>query len=290
MSDLHRKTIVVLLQAYLVATLVAVVFGVAMPGSVLTRATVSVLVGAVVVFGFSWRHDTTSVFDPYWSIAPPLLAVALWGQTQGVRATMVMVLVWAWGARLTWNWWRGYAGLPHEDWRYIDFRRMFGRWYWLVSLAALHLFPAAIVALLDASLIAAMQGPRPMGWGDVAALLLASSGLWFEATADRELRRFVRERASVHALLDKGLWSWCRHPNYWGEICFWSGIAGLGVGATRQWWPLIGPLALVLMVRTLSIPMMEARHRQRKFRYDEYVRRTPRLVPFGWLSISRPGH
>lgn len=81
----------------------------------------------VVVFVFSRAFDNTSVYDPYWSVAPPL--IALWlilvpGEARfDARQVLVLALTAAYGLRLTFNWARGWAGLTHEDWRYRDFRQ-----------------------------------------------------------------------------------------------------------------------------------------------------------------------
>ena len=80
----------------------------------------------VAVFGFSVLFDKLEFYDPYWSVAPMVIAPVLAiGHVPGVpfaREATVVLLVLAWGARLTFNWARGWQGLTHEDWRYADHR------------------------------------------------------------------------------------------------------------------------------------------------------------------------
>ena len=102
----------------------------------------------VVVFAFSRLLNNSSVYDAYWSVAPIAL-VGWWAWVlpgHPVRSWLVVGLVTLWGVRLTLNWATGWAGLHHEDWRYVDFRRL-GVWYWPLSLGGLHLFPTVQVFL-----------------------------------------------------------------------------------------------------------------------------------------------
>src|SRR5215510_7429987 len=104
----------------------------------------------VVVFGFSVLFDNSSVYDPYWSVAPmviaPSLSCASASAVPPLRKVLVLVLVLAWGARLTYNWGRNWRGFSHEDWRYVEYRKP-GRPYWLVSFLGFHLLPTIWVYL-----------------------------------------------------------------------------------------------------------------------------------------------
>src|SRR4051812_35006305 len=85
------------------------------------------LAATVVVFAASARANNSSVYDPYWSVIP--IAIAAWfvrAGTLDARAVVVLFGVVAWGVRLTWNWARGWPGLGHEDWRYVDIRKQTG--------------------------------------------------------------------------------------------------------------------------------------------------------------------
>jgi steroid 5-alpha reductase family enzyme len=110
------------------------------------------LLATLVVFGFSMTFDNSSFYDPYWSVAPPLIGLSLVlchavPEVPLTRQVLVLGVVTAWGARLTWNWIRGWRGLGHEDFRYVDLRRQTGRAYPLVSLFGLHLMPTVTVFL-----------------------------------------------------------------------------------------------------------------------------------------------
>jgi steroid 5-alpha reductase family enzyme len=82
------------------------------------------------------------------------------------------------------------------------------------------------------------------------------------------------------AVLSSGLWAWSRHPNYLGEITFWTGLFIMALGASWfNWWTVIGLAGMVLLFTKVSIPMMEERQMERKPGYSEYKQRTSVLFP-----------
>src|SRR5690606_4052190 len=195
------------------------------------------LAATLVVFGFSVRHDNSSVYDAYWSVIPIwLVSYLAWlgaSQTAApVRVGLVVALIWLWGVRLTHNWARGWTGFDHEDWRYRDIRSKTGRSYWLVSLLGIHLFPTVIVLLGCLPVFAVMLEPgRPLGWIDAVATIVTGGAVVIEWFADKSLRDHVLHRKKPGETMTEGLWGWSRHPNYFGEIGFWWGIWLFGVAA-----------------------------------------------------------
>jgi len=242
--------------------------------------------GTVAIFAFSLAFGNSSFYDAYWSVVPPLVVVYLAlvpAAASGDRARLLLVftLVSLWAVRLTWNWARGWTGLAHEDWRYVDFRHKSGRAYWAVSFAGIHLFPTLQVLLACLPLYPAVVSARPVGWLDAVAALVTLTGIAFELVADNQLRRFVRSRPPRERILDTGIWAWSRHPNYFGEISFWWGVWLFGMaGAPRWWWTVLGPLAITLMFVFASLPMIETRMAERRAGWAEHVRRVPLLVPW----------
>jgi steroid 5-alpha reductase family enzyme len=95
------------------------------------------------------------------------------------------------------------------------------------------------------------------------------------------MRAFARDPASRGRTIDTGLWAWSRHPNYLGEIGTWCGLYLFGLAADPSWWwTVAGPLVMVLLFETASIPMMEKRSLRRRPEFADYQRRVPRLVPW----------
>jgi steroid 5-alpha reductase family enzyme len=270
--------------AYLAALVVALVAGIAGAGRhPIEVALEADLAATLAIFGFSLGFRNSSFYDPYWSVAP--LAIALYwawaGGTAAVaeRQLLVVVLVALWGARLTANWARGWTGIAHEDWRYVDLRAQTGRLYWGASLVGLHLAPTLVVFLGCLPLWPALaSGTRPLGALDVAAAAVTLGGVALELSADEQLRRF-RRTAPRGAILESGLWAWSRHPNYLGEILFWLGLALFSLAAAGfVWWAWLGVAAIVAMFRFASLPMMEARMLARRPGYAERQARVPLVL------------
>lgn len=274
--------------AYLAAGAVAVGFGAAIgwehPIAVAAGADVA---ATLVVFGFSRAYDNSSFYDPYWSVAPIPIALywMLVPETPAVsvgRQTLAVALVSLWGVRLTFNWARGWEGLGHEDWRYVDLRQQHGRAYWWVSAFGLHLMPTLIVFVGCLSLYPALaRGTAPLGPLDALAVLVTGGAIWIEARADKQLRGFVASNRTPGAILSNGLWSLCRHPNYFGEMGFWWGLYLFALAADPSWWwTFIGPLAITLMFRFISLPLIEDRMLARRPQFAAHAERTPMVVPW----------
>jgi steroid 5-alpha reductase family enzyme len=246
----------------------------------LMKIAVGNVVGTAVVFGFSRAFDNTSLYDPYWSVAPMVSALylLLGPGAGGARGVMLLLLISLWSWRLTLNWARGWKGLQHEDWRYADLRKVTGSAYWLASLFGLHLFPTVITFLGTLPAYAGFASDSGFGALDVLATLVTLGAIAYEALADEQLRRF-RERPSA-SVCTVGVWRYSRHPNYLGEIGFWVGVWLFGIAAGAPWWTLVGPLAMVGLFNFASIPLMERHLMSRRAGYPEHIQRTSKLLPW----------
>ena len=257
----------------------------------ITVAFVTDLVATAVVFALSVVLANASLYDPYWSVAPPVVAIA-WalcapdglGSGATARQVVVVVLVLAWAVRLTGNWAIGWHGLTQEDWRYVMLRdNTAGRLpWWLVNLTGIQLVPTLVVFLAMVPLWPALGRPtHGFGLLDVVAIVVTATAVAVETIADNQMRAFVRNPANRGRTIDVGLWSLSRHPNYLGEIGTWWGLYLFGLAADPSWWwTVVGPVVMVLLFETASIPMMEDRSLQRRPEYADYQRRVPRLLPF----------
>lgn len=243
-------------------------------------------VATIAIFGFSAAHDNSSFYDAYWSIAP--IAIVLYWMAQAdaavpaARLAAIGLVVGVWGVRLTWNWARGWTGLDHEDWRYVGFRELAPALYWPISFAGIHFFPTVIVfAGLAALYPAVAEAGRPVGFLDLAALLVGISGIAFEWIADDQLRAFTTGPRQPGETLRTGLWRYSRHPNYLGEILVWWSLFLFGWAADPSWARLavLAPLAITAMFLFVSIPLLEKRSRERRRDYQRVIDETSMLIP-----------
>ncbi len=243
------------------------------------------LLATLVVFGASRMHGNSSFYDAYWSVVPPVLLVFWWSEgslgLDDVRSWLVLAVVLLWAVRLTANWVHTFPGMHHEDWRYAMIRGQAGRWELPADLMGIHVVPTiqVFLGMLPLYLVVTRAG-RDVGWLDVVALVVGVGAVLLELVADQQMHRFVRERQPGQ-VMDRGLWSWSRHPNYFGEVGFWFSLALFGVAASPgdAWWLFVGVVAMLAMFLGASIPMMERRSLERRPDYQSVIDRVPRFVP-----------
>ena len=256
---------------------------------VFTIAILAILATAI-VFIFSLLVNNSSLYDPYWSIAPPVIftcwIIAIndeWMITG--RQLLILIPAYAWGIRLTLNWIRRWKGIDDEDWRYREFRDRFGKWYWPVSFLGIHLFPTIIVLLACIAVFPAMAYPGPLAPVDSIACLITIVAIILETSADRQLRFYLRN-PDDKPFLATGLWHYSRHPNYFGEVLFWIGLFIFSLGVRPfTWWTIPGPAGMILLFRFISLPMMD-RRMLKKPGYEEYLKKTSGIIPWKLKNLK----
>jgi steroid 5-alpha reductase family enzyme len=249
------------------------------------------LVGTVVIFVSSVLADNSSMYDPYWSVAPAAIVSYYWWSYPhlGPRQLLAGSLVLVYAVRLTSNFYRGWPGLSKEDFRYEAFRRRAGRLYWPVSLLGIHLFPTAIVYLACLPLYAVTAaGGSAVGPLDFVAAIVMIGAIILAFAADEQLRVFGNDPACLGGSIQTGLWKFSRHPNYLGEITTWWGLYlfALAAGA-HWWWTGVGAFVVTLMFVFVSVPMMERRALATKAGYRAYRRHTSMLLPWSFDRARR---
>jgi len=243
------------------------------------------LLATLVIFAASRLHKNSSFYDAYWSVLPPLLAAYWWSEAgpgvDGTRAWLVLGVIVLWAVRLTGNWLYAFPGLHHEDFRYAPLREGAGKAEAIVDLAAIHVFPTLQVFLgMVPVYVAVTYVGEDVGWLDVVATVVGVAAVWLSFEADRQMYRFAATKQPGESM-DRGLWSWSRHPNYFGEWGFWVALALFGLAASPGdwWWLVLGALAMLAMFLGASIPMMEKRSLERRPTYQQVVDRVPMFVP-----------
>jgi len=284
-SAAHRRVLLACAAAYATALIAALATGAALAGHhPLLVAAAADAAATAAVFAFSVVLDNSSLYDPYWSVAPIPIALFWAAVPPGPRAWLVLLLVAAWGARLTANCLVRWRSLADEDFRYAEIRARTGRLYWPASFLSIHLLPTAWVFLGLLPIYPALAGSgAPLGWLDLLAALVTATAIAIEGMADLQLRRFLAVRRNAEEVLDAGLWAVSRHPNYLGEVLFWWGLFLFGLAASpaeSRAWTAIGPLSITALFVFVSIPWMDRRMLQRHPGWAERLRRVPALLPF----------
>ena len=206
------------------------------------------------------------------------------------RRWLLMGLTAAWGLRLGAHLAARRRREPGEDRRYTALRERRGAAF--VRWSAVGVFGLQGILILVVSLpiqVAAAQGGRAFPWA-VPGCLVFAVGLAFEAVGDEQLRRFRPTRPTPGAVLDRGLWRYTRHPNYFGDVCVWWGLWLVALTASGTWWTAVGPLAMTgVLIRVSGKTLLERDIAARRPGYGEYVERTSGFLPRPPRRIWRDG-
>ncbi|MFO1407011.1 MAG: DUF1295 domain-containing protein [Steroidobacteraceae bacterium] len=219
--------------------------------------------------------------DIFWSVFF-LVAAAMYAVVAtpaGPRTGLVLALVAAWSVRLAahlaarnWN--------APEDHRYQAIRARNQPNFEWKSLYLVFGLQGLLAWIISAPLAAAMVSPAPFGALDVAGALVATAGIVIEAVADAQLARFRRDSRTRGRVLDRGLWAWSRHPNYFGECCVWWGLWLVALAGGAAWTVFAPLLVTVLLLRVSGVTLLEKDIGERRPAYRDYVARTSAFVPW----------
>lgn len=243
-----------------------------------------VLSAAVILWLVSLKRRDAGIVDMFWGlgIAGVVDIAAALGHASGPRTSIVLFLVNLWAVRLAAHIWARRSPQEGEDHRYAAMRSRFGGNWWWVSLFQVFLLQAILIWFIPAPLAAAvLYSQVPMGWLDYLGVAIAVCAFVFEALADFQLSAFRADPANTGKVMDRGLWSWSRHPNYFGETMLWWGFFVIGFAASHQWWLILSPLLVTfLLLKVSGVTLMEEGIEKRRPGYDAYKRRVSAFLPW----------
>lgn len=236
-----------------------------------------------------------SIVDIFWGPGFMLVAWAVFAWVGAhdlpdggeARRWLLVSLVTVWGLRLG-----GYLARRNhgkgEDFRYAAMREKAGGRFWIVSLFKVFLLQGALMWVVSLPVQAGQLAARPDGIGPlaIAGAAVWAVGLFFEAVGDAQLARFKADPANRSRVMDRGLWRYTRHPNYFGDFLVWWGIYLVALEGDGAWWSFVGPLVMSwLLLRVSGVTLLEKTISTRRPGYAEYVRRTSAFLP----RPPRPG-
>ena len=223
-----------------------------------------------------------SLMDVAYPVAPWLGAVGAWlaGGADGSAHTLALLAcltLWSW--RLS-----GYIGLrylPHgEEVRYARWRARGGASWWWWSYFQIHLTQGVIVWIWTWPVAFALQAPGSMGLLAWLGLLAWVTGFVFEAGGDWQMHRFRTDPSTKGQVMDRGLWAWCRHPNYFGEAMMWLGYGLFALSHPWGWLGLPSVAMVFWFMNQGSATAMTERHLLKtRPGYADYMARTPAFLP-----------
>lgn len=257
--------------------------------AMLPRLFIADFVATVFVWFWGVVFSNSSVYDPYWSVAPPVMLTgyALYYGTLTLPVTLLLVAVWYWAVRLTGNWAYTFPDLNKQDWRYDMYKERFPRIWHIVNFTGINLMPTIVVflAMMPGFLLIDLSAGGPLECNALTcvgfAICIAAATL--QLVSDKQAHGFRKEHRGEVCTI--GLWSRSRHPNYLGEIMMWWGVYVIyltGINGMQTWQeiliPAVGAIANTCLFVFISIPMMEKRQLANKPAYAEYRKRVRMLI------------
>jgi len=251
-------------------------------GQDLVVAALAVLAYMTVLFVVALFKKDNSIVDIGWGPGFILVAALTFFFWRGTTARQVLVnaLVAVWGLRLAIHIALRNRGRG-EDFRYAKWRQAWGRWF--VPRSFLQIFLLQGILMLVVAFPVVLIN-RPGADAGLGGLDLLGAGLWaagflFEAVGDHQLRVFKRDAANKGTIMDRGLWRFTRHPNYFGEALMWWGVFVLALSVPGGWRAIVSPLVLTgLLLRVSGVFLLEKKYAGDSA-YADYIRRTSAFIP-----------
>lgn len=242
--------------------------------------------GAVTVqlaaLAVAWRLKRVDFVDSVWGISFIGIITALWmnGHTGNAASLVGDILVTIWALRLSSHISRRFIRSKEQDRRYTELMSNWpSRFKWLQVFVRIFIVQAALATIVGLPIIV-LHSAEPMTFWPVAiGALVWLIGFNFEVIADWQLRKFIRS-SRTGELMQSGLWRYSCHPNYFGEITMWWGLAVIGLAVPHGWIGIIGAVTINLLICFVSgIPPAEKNAASKKG-WQKYKQKTSPLIPW----------
>ena len=237
----------------------------------------------LIIFMFSNIHKNSSIYDPFWHVAP--IPIVFYTADQSTLPAMELYLVLSaflfWSLRLTYNWYLNWTNLDHEDFRYIDLKNNNRFLAFINDLFGIHLIPTLIVNASLYPIYIALTSDSLSNLVYVGFILIIVA-VTVQYISDDQMRKFRKDDNNFGKTMKYGLWKYSRHPNYFGEVSFWFGIYLFALASGETSILLLAcPMLMLALFVFISCPMMDNRSLKKRSDYREYMKKTPQL--FMWF-------
>ena len=238
------------------------------------------LLMAIVAWAVATARRNVGLVDIVWSLffLAALAVYATAAGPEGPRAVLLLAIVGVWSLRLSvylalrnWN--------APEDHRYRAIRARNEPGFVWKSLYLVFGLQALLAWLISAPHAGALASTAPPQAFEALGAALAAFGIAFESTADAQLSSFKAAPANAGRVMDRGLWRYTRHPNYFGEFCVAWGLWLIAAGG-GAWWTVFAPLLMsFLLLRVSGVALLEKDIGERRPAYRDYIARTNAFFP-----------
>jgi len=209
------------------------------------------------------RND---IADTAWGLGFILVTIFCLAFNPGTKLLISLVLISAWGIRLVVHIYNRNKNKKedyrYEQWKNNAYSKVFltqGFFMWLIS------WP--------------MLGSKEnIEWFNLIGILIWMIGYYFEVVADRQLKKFISNPKNKGKIMQKGLWAYSRHPNYFGEVTMWWGIWLLNLNS--DWSTIVGPLTITFLILKVSgVPLLEKKY-QGNIEFENYKNKVSVFIPW----------
>lgn len=199
------------------------------------------------------------------------------GETLSLRALLVTAMVTVWGVRLSTHIYLRNKG-KEEDYRYKKWRKEWS-YFKLRSFFQIYILQGILLYIIVLpALIVNMSPTSGLTLFDGVGLFIWLFGFFFEVLADYQLKRFI-QNPETGGIMQKGLWGWSRHPNYFGEVVQWWGIFTISLSVSQTFLIALSPITITVLILKISgVPLLEEKMASRPG-FEEYKKRVNKFFP-----------
>lgn len=178
------------------------------------------VVMTILIFLIGNKLKNASLYDPYWSVVPMFIAI-LWIVIYGFNlsySNLILILVlFLWGIRLTYNWWKNWTGFSSQDWRYDLLRDKSPRIYPITNLFGIHMIPTLVVYIQMINIYDSLNSNTVNIAVFIFGVILCLLAPTIQFIADKQMYDFRQNNKGSNKMINVGLWRFSRHPNYFGN-------------------------------------------------------------------------
>ena len=259
-------------------------------GNIWLKILIAHVIATIVIYVGSVIHNNSSLYDPFWSIAPVPIIIFLYTLSDiNNLSTLNKILISApiifWSLRLTRNWIISWDGFSHEDFRYIELKKGGKIKLEFINFTGIHLIPTLQVnlSLFPLYFLFNSYELSSLNYPLIFASIFTILAVIIETIADEQMRSFRSNKKNEGITMNKGLWKYSRHPNYFGEVMFWVGLYLMAfLSIKTPFWLILSPISMIILFIFISCPMMDNRSLKKRSDYKHYMNNTSQL--FIWFS------
>ncbi|MBM7453702.1 steroid 5-alpha reductase family enzyme [Acholeplasma morum] len=277
-----RRDFILITLIYAISISIGLISGDFFDVNLLSKILIIDIITTLVIYLCSLIVKNASLYDPYWSVIPPVLIMyaMITQKSYSLLNWVLWISIMVWAIRLTYNWAVNWTSFSHQDWRYDLIRSKTKKLYPLANLFGIQLMPTFVVYLQIYVAVTTISENKPLNIGSILSGLIIISATLIQFISDKQMREFKASNSNKR-VIDVGLWKYSRHPNYFGEVMVWWGVYGFYLSVSQKLdYLIMAPIVMTLLFLVISIPMMETKILKTRPEYRTYMKETSKFIPW----------